>query len=64
MREKNEEKMKLASEWKVSQKKKDMQKGEHSSHHTYPMPSPRRSKTAASKAKPGFDETSVGDFFF
>lgn len=61
--QKNEEKKKLASEWKVSQKK-DMQMGEHSSHNSYPMPSPRRSKTAASKAKPGFDEASVGDFFF
>lgn len=45
-------------------KKKDMQKGQHSSHISYPMPSPRRSKTAASKAKPGFDEASVGHFFF
>lgn len=49
-KKKKEEKKKLASEWKVSQKK-DMQKGEHSSHNSYPVPSPRRSTTAAGKAK-------------
>lgn len=65
--EQKKKKMKEKRNWLLNGrwvKKKDMQKGEHSSHISYPMPSPRRSKTAASKAKPGFDEASVGHFFF
>lgn len=64
---KREKKKKLASGWKVSQKK-DMQKGECNTAPAAALqcqtPGGAKQLQAKPSSEPGFDEASVGDFFF